>query len=137
VVDIGCGDGRALFVFANSQASKVRGIELDSDAISKCKENIRRLYNPGKIELIRADCTNFQFFDETIVYLYNPFGVATLRQVLDNLRKSIRENPRALKICFYGPEQSRHLLSAEPWIKLDQELTLFKARILIYSARWN
>jgi hypothetical protein len=134
-IDLGCGLGRMLFVFAGSSMRKIRGIEFDGWACEKARQNLQAFRGRREgIEIIQGDCATFQYNDETIVFLYNPFGEHTLTAALDGLRKSLSTNPRRLRICYFTAPLRRVLDNAE-WLMLEHEIQFFKKSFLIYRAK--
>ncbi len=131
-VDLGCGAGRAVTVFARAGVAS-RGVEFDPETLWLAQDNARRLAARGTaVEIVRQDAAQYRFDDETIVYLFNPFGRETLRAVLDNLRKSIAARPRRVRIGYYHPLH-RDLLEATPWLRRSAILRGFKTDIAVYE----
>ena len=116
-LDIGCGAGRALFMAAAFRPRKVIGLELDAKAFSMLERNYNhyRFYKKN-IKLINVDAAQYEFTDETIVYMFNPFGPDTLREVLKNLLLSIERNPRQVTIAYTNARHSDVILS-QSWPK--------------------
>jgi len=137
VMDLGCGTGRVLFVFANSGARRVRGADFYKGAYEACKSNIARFRGDrGKIVVEQADCARLEFKDETIFYLFNPFGAATLKAVLENIHRSWRENPRRIRIVFFETED-RTLLDNAEWLTLKRDMGRLKRGLLVYETQDN
>ena len=135
LVDLGCGAGRALFVFARARLRLVRGIDFHGDACRLASENIRRFNGQGaRIEIIHADAAEYPFSDETLVYLFNPFGRATLRSVLENLKASLIARPRRVRIAYYHPLHA-DLFEATPWLRRGATVRGFKTDIAIFETR--
>lgn len=132
VLDLGCGDGRALCVFARLPVRAVRGLEFDVTACAAARLNARRLRRRrAAVEVIEGDAACHRFADETIVYLFNPFGAATLRAVLDNIRASLRERPRRLRLCYYHPRHGDVVVAAG-W-RPAAKLRGLKTDIVVYE----
>ncbi len=135
LVDLGCGAGRALFVFARAGLRVVRGLEFHGETCRLAAENVRRFDPRGvQIEILHVDAAAYPFSDETIVYLFNPFGRATLRAVLDNLRANLALHPRRVRICYYHPLHA-DLFDAMPWLRRGKTVPGFKTDIAIYDTR--
>lgn len=133
-VDLGCGAGRALFVFARAGVARCRGVEFDATACWVARANIRSLRGSGAIEIAERDAGMYQFTDETIVYLFNPFGVQTLSAVLRNLAASLKADPRRVRIGYYHPLH-RALLDDCPWLRRAATIRGFKTDIAVYETR--
>lgn len=135
LVDLGCGAGRALFVFARAGLRVVRGLEFHGDTCRLAAENVRRFDPQGaQIEILHVDAAAYPFSDETIVYLFNPFGRATLRTVLDNLHANLAARPRRVRVCYYHPLHA-DLFEAMPWLRRGKTVRGFKTDIAIYETR--
>jgi SAM-dependent methyltransferase len=135
VLDLGCGSGRALLVFARAGVALCRGIDFDAEACRLAAANARALRGSEvPIEILQADAAAHDFSDETIVYLFNPFGRATLRAVLDNLRRSLLDEPRRVRIGYYHPVHA-DLLDGQAWLRRAATVRGFKTDIAIYETR--
>lgn len=133
VLDLGCGDGRVLCVFARRQVARVRGIDFDATACANARRNAERLRGRrAPIDVIEGDAADHRFHDETIVYLFNPFGPDTLGAVLEGLHASLRERPRLVRLCYYHPKHA-DVLAAAPWLRLSATLRGLKTDIGIYE----
>lgn len=115
-VDLGCGKGRAVFFVALRRLKKVIGVELDQSLIDIAKKNLNNLkIKRTPIELIRADAVNFDIKEESIFFMFNPFGQLTVEKVLNNIKESLIVNPRRVRIVYYAPAH-RHLLDSRDWL---------------------
>ncbi len=134
-MDVGCGTGRAVFVFARSYARRSRGIELHDVAYDYCIRNARSFrFDKSKIEFINEDACSVEIRDETIILIANPFGINTLRSVMQNIEHSLKSNPRTLRLCYYNPREHRQYIESVPWLRALHELKGFKNTIVIYEA---
>ena len=53
------------------------------------------------IDFINSDVCLVGLDDATIFYLFNPFGVLTLGEVLNNIQKSLVKRPRVIRILYW------------------------------------
>jgi len=140
LVDLGCGTGRALFVFARAGLRCVRGVDFHGETCRLAAENVRRYAKraagraPGCIEILHQDAAAYPFSDETIVYLFNPFGRATLRAVVENLRASLLVRPRRVRIGYYHPLHG-DVLDSVAWLRRVTLVRGFKTNIAVYETR--
>ncbi len=133
ITDLGCGCGRVLAVFARRNLRYCRGIEFDAGAAGVARTNARLLRGRrASIDVVTGDAADYPFDDETLVYLFNPFGPQTLRAVLVNLRRSLEMKPRRLRLCYYNPKHREVLMSAG-WLRRAGTLQGFKTHIEIYE----
>jgi len=92
-VDLGCGKAKALLVYELRRRSVAHrpavGVEYDADLVATAVRNLGRIRPAGAgATVVRDDAANFRRHVSgapLIVYLYNPFGLASLRRVLDEL----------------------------------------------------
>lgn len=133
VTDLGCGCGRVLAVFARRPLRYCRGVEFDRGAATVARVNASRLRGRrASIDVVMADAADYPFTDETLVYLFNPFGPQTLRAVLGNLQRSLQATPRRLRLCYYNPKH-RDVIQATGWLRRTATLSGFKTHIEIYE----
>jgi SAM-dependent methyltransferase len=106
-IDIGAGKGRALLLASEFSFRRIIGVELLPELAEIARENIREFERRGMrfgIELICQDATNFNFPPEpAVVFLFNPLPQADLRRVLQNLERSLHENPRPAYVAYANP----------------------------------
>ena len=107
-VDIGCGKGRVLLLAAQQNFRKVVGIEFAGDLCAVARRNAekfgQRVNLSAEIEVIEADAATYRFrADETVLFMYNPFGPAVLEGVLANLRDSLAADPRRIWLIYNTP----------------------------------
>ncbi len=115
-VDLGCGEGRAVFFIATYKIKKAVGVELDRHLFDIAQKNLERLrIKRTPIELFNIDAINFDAKEATIFCLCNPFGYKTFKRVMDNIKESLITNPRSIRILYYGPE-FKDLLNDQEWL---------------------
>ena len=134
VVDLGCGAGRALFVFARAGVARCRGVDFEPAACKAARDNVRRFGDRVAIDIEQRDAVSYKFTDETILYLFNPFGADTLRAVLANLAASLRTTPRRVRIGYYHPVH-RAVLDDAPWLRRAGIVRGFKTDIAVYETK--
>lgn len=102
-VDIGCGKGRVVFYVSQFDIKKAIGIEI-SDEIGKSAQDIAAKINTKvPIEIIISDATICDLSEITVFFMYNPFKMKTMLDVINNIKKSLDENPRKIKIIYFVP----------------------------------
>jgi len=92
-IDLGCGKGKALLVYAVDHAGVTRhpaiGIEYDPGLCEVARTNVAKITSGASSPAIHCDsAVNVEKYltgDRLIVYMYNPFGGQTLRAVLSAL----------------------------------------------------
>ncbi len=94
-VDLGCGKAKALLVYELRRRSQSHppalGVEFDADLVAVALRNLERIRPAGAGATIVCDDAarlgSHLSGAPLIVYLYNPFGRATLHRVLDELAR--------------------------------------------------
>ena len=121
VYDLGCGMGRFICLMAQRKVRRCVGVELQPQLCDIAQRNARQLRGrQAPVEIVCADAATANISEGTIYYMYNPFGADTLRDVLDNLRRSLSPDPRKVTIAYYNAIHER-LFSAEPWLEKYRE----------------
>ena len=121
-IDIGCGKGRAVFMAAEGNIKKAIGIELDGNIVAVARDNLRLLKTPAvNVEFVRGDAASADLRDGTVFFMYNPFGYKTLSRVTDNIKSSLTDNPRKIRIAYYSPVH-REIFDNEDWLKIEKVL---------------
>jgi SAM-dependent methyltransferase len=116
-VDLGSGAGRAVLMASEYPFKEVVGIEL-SPALHACAEANLRAFpatarRAATVRLVCGDATTYELPpDPVVLYLYNPFGVAVMRRVLENIEASLTERYRPLTIILaYCYKDTREIMA--------------------------
>ncbi len=133
-VDLGSGKGRSLFVAAELPFRQITGVELS-----------RRLHevacaNIGRFRYRTQGCTDLRSRNENasefvfpegklVLYLFNPFGAGTMRQVLGNLETSLTRNPRHVVVVLLWPRCEDQVAAMEGMhlLRKRKEYQIFEA----------
>jgi SAM-dependent methyltransferase len=111
-VDLGAGRGRALILAAEDGFRRVVGVELDERLVEEAEENVRRWRSrrrrrqrPGQeVVVVHGDAAAYPLPDGPIlIWLYNPFGAATLRFVLNRVCTRRLTSTDPLFIAYFNP----------------------------------
>jgi SAM-dependent methyltransferase len=107
-IDIGSGKGRALLMAADYPFRRILGIELLPELHRVAKENIGKyksqLQQCFAVECLLGDASEFAFPAEpTVLYLFNPLPESGLAEMVSNLERSLRENPRPMFVLYHNP----------------------------------
>jgi SAM-dependent methyltransferase len=117
VFDIGCGKGRVLCLFAREPVKKCVGVELMEDLCHEARANaVRMRGRRSPVEIFCQDAAQANLAEGTIYYLFNPFGAETLDAVLQNIRRSLSEFPRRVRIVYHNSVHKAVLDSCE-WVR--------------------
>jgi SAM-dependent methyltransferase len=125
-IDMGSGKGRMLLLAAECPFRRILGIEFAAELHRQAVENIaacRGIWlRCRQIESVAMDAADFRFPDDNLVlYFFNPFGCATMRRVLEELRTSLKRLPRDVLLVTIFPEFEA-LIGAEGYLRLCRRL---------------
>jgi len=108
-IDLGSGKGRALLMASDYPLRRIVGVELLPALHAIAQQNLAAYKNHSQqcfaLESICADATAYRFpAGPLLIYLFNPFPESGLRRVIDNLRQSLREDPRPVYMLYHNPQ---------------------------------
>lgn len=119
--DIGCGMGRILCVAAQHPVRKCVGVELQQPLCQIARRNAASLRGrKAPIEIVCGDATTVDLSDGTIYFMFNPFGPETLRDTLANIRGSLSQNPRDIKVVYYHAKYQSVIDDMEWLVKVHE-----------------
>jgi hypothetical protein len=101
LADIGCGKGRVLCCAAGMPIAGMIGVELDRELCGSARDNLRRIRTGIPAQVIEGPVEEFDFRLANVFYLFNPFGAATMRNMLDRLKSTATNRP--IKIIYANP----------------------------------
>ena len=99
-VDLGCGKGRILIIAEQYGFKSVTGVEFSSDLVAVARRNLKRV-GAHRASVLEGDAADYSFIGgHTVLYLFNPFGLAVMETVLANL-SAVKTHP--LYIIYVNP----------------------------------
>jgi predicted RNA methylase len=124
-VDIGCGRGRAVCVFSRlAGVARCIGIEYHSGHARIARHNAAKVRGRiASIDVINADASAQDYDGATFIFMYNPFGEATMRQTMRCIEESLRRTPRSLRILYVNPKYD-NVLADQPWLTRVESLQI-------------
>ena len=100
----------------------VVGIELDL-SLEAARNNAARLWRKRtSIEIRCQDAATADYSEGTIYFLYLPFGPETMKDVLESIKRSVAQKPRAITIVYYNAAFGSVALQNVSWLKRVHEL---------------
>lgn len=105
-IDLGCGKGRTLAVAAHQGFRRVVGVELDSELAAVARANARVLQERTSrpVQVIERDASAYRLpLESSVIYLFNPFGLQTMRSIATEVVTSLVEHPRPLFVVYLNP----------------------------------
>lgn len=120
-VDLGCGMGRAAFLACRLPFKRIIGVEFSAELHRIAEQNRLSFHDENRrcteIRFVCADAAGYSFPEEnTVFYLFNPFGKPTMRKVVENIGRSIKKHPREVLIVYYNPAEAE-VLDTAPFLE--------------------
>jgi SAM-dependent methyltransferase len=116
-VDVGCGKGRVLRMALQSTVGVAVGVELDDGFLKAARGNLQGSGSePDRYDLFHGPVQDFNFDSATVLFLFNPFGAKTMREMLDRVAASLRRRPREVRIVYVNPVEEA-VLAETPWLR--------------------
>jgi len=140
LLDFGCGKGRVLLLAAE-HGFPARGIEFAGELCEVARQNVAAFNaatgNRKEITIIKGDVTEYTIRpDETVFFLFNPFGPVIFEKVLDQLASSLKAHPRKILIVICLPSDEYHrAVLARPEFQLDSKHRFWGCNLVLYSAK--
>lgn len=153
LVDYGCGKGRVGLYLAYQARCRSIGVERDPLLLEAAQRNRRAapfLQGPYAADRVAFELADAAMYDPPQeadrFYFFNPFSVEVFAQVLERIRRSLEDAPRAAAVLLYYPDDAylgllaqTHWLAADPDAYIDCR-NLFgggdpRETVLVYRAR--
>ena len=116
LLDIGCGKGRAICVAAAMGCKKVSGIDFSKELCMDALNNltiVQQKHPALNAKIINSDAFTYIIpFDVDCIFLFNPFDDYLMMGVVKNIEKSLKLNPRPIKIIYANPLYKSHFIDA-------------------------
>ena len=108
LIDYGCGKGRALFVAEQCGFTKLIGVDIAKELIEDAKANQKiysKMYKESKFSFLFEDATKYIIpNDADTFYFFNPFGEKIIQMVINNIKESLKQNPRTVYCIYLNPK---------------------------------
>ena len=121
-IDIGAGKGRALLLASEFDFRRIIGVELLPELAEVARNNIRAFERRGMrsgIEVVCEDATSFVLPAEpAVVFLFNPLPQLSLHTFLENLERSLLQNPRPVYVVYANPIFEQRIGSMRSLVRL-------------------
>ena len=108
LIDYGCGKGRALFVAEQCGFTNLIGVDIAKELIENAKANqliYSKKNNESTFSFLFEDATKYQIpNDAEVFYFFNPFGENILQLVINNIKESLKQNPRTIYCIYLNPK---------------------------------
>lgn len=153
LVDYGCGKGRVGLYLAYQARCRSIGVERDPLLLEAARRNHRAapfMQGPYAADRVAFELADAAAYDPPQAadrfYFFNPFSVEVFVQVLERIRRSLADAPRAAAVLLYYPDDAYlDLLAQTLWLAADPDARidcrdLFgggdpRETVLVYRAR--
>lgn len=122
IIDFGCGLGRVVFSAAYLGAKHSIGVEFDDDLYRAAESNRISSRFQDRVTFVHQDASEFNIpNDANVFFFFNPFGSATMADVIERIEGSIKTSPRKICIIYFNPifldalQSSSKLKLREEW----------------------
>lgn len=112
-VDLGSGNGRALFLASKAGFRKVTGVEFSGELHNLAQKNIDAAAasgmwpNTDRIEIFHDDAANYEPPKTPLVlYLFNPFDAIVMAKVVERWTKSMATHSHDLWVMYNNPTEA-------------------------------
>lgn len=103
IIDFGSGKGGAMISMAKFPFTRISGVEISAELVRIAGENFAKL-GLTKLEVECCDAGAFTELDDyTVGYFYCPFPEKVMREVLNNIRRSLLRRPRDFTVIYRNP----------------------------------
>lgn len=107
-IDLGSGKGRTLLMASDYPFKHIIGVELLPALNAIAQDNLKQYKSASQqcfaMESVCGDATRFILPDgPVVVYLFNPFLEAPLREALRNLENDLRKTGRLVYVLYHNP----------------------------------
>ena len=132
IYDLGSGLGRSLFVFSKANAKRVIGVEFNNVLCQGLSKNIETFKGPREnCAALNEDASKINIDDASIIYMYNPFGLETMKLLSESIAKSLISRPRRLSIIYWHPLHVDALMNLQNFKVLKKFVTKRKPVLFI------
>ena len=132
IVDFGCGKGGVLISLSKYPFSKITGVEISPEYAEIARENMRKL-GITNVRIECGDASAFTPLDEyNYFYFFDPFPCVVMKDVLNNIEKSVTAHPRKVTIIYLNPF-CHDLIETSDMFSKTGELAHFEHKCFIYS----
>ena len=119
-VDIGCGKGRVICSAARFDVRRVIGVDIDPALCEQARTNASTMRGRRAIvEVSNCGAQDFDYGECTKFFLFNSFGAATLKLVLESIERSLREDPRPIRFAYVNPFHDAMLAAIDRFEQYD------------------
>ena len=111
-----------MFAASHMGAKRAVGVEIDPDLCRNALETLgKSRLSTRNVAFVCTGAESYTFDDCTVLFIFNSFGVGTMRGVVENVEASIQRKPRDIRVIYFNPsfaaplEESKLLKRYDFW----------------------
>lgn len=136
-VDLGSGKARVVLRAATYPFRQCEGVELSRKVHDVAVENVARAERTGALRspvvVLNEDALEYRLpATPMVLFFFNPFDRVVLKQFMEKLERSLRDNPRECYFIYLNP-RSRDCIDAIPVIREIPLSRMTRAMIRVLS----
>ncbi len=137
-LDLGCGKGRVLAVASELAFREVVGIELSPELARSARDNARvvatRFPARPAIRVVTGDAVDPELAPgDLVIFLYNPFDMDLMAQLVANLERALKTEPRRMLVVYYNPACGEPLDRSPAFLRRHAETVAYDPSELGYG----
>lgn len=123
IIDIGCGEGLAMYYMDQFPFSRIAGLELSEVVANKVYDNLLKISRNKYISeegirlrfsVIVADAGKYDSYDlYNYFYVYNSLPKGVMREFVKRVEESICRSPRKVHLLYLMPEYPDEVLESK------------------------
>jgi SAM-dependent methyltransferase len=137
-IDMGSGKGRMLLLAAELPFRRIIGVEFASELHALAARNVKDYRNGRQvcfqIEPVNVDAAQYEFpIEPLLLYFFYPFHKLLMERVIQNLGRSLAQQPRDVILVYHNPVLS-DVVEASDHLKLWARKRHFSVHYSIYRS---
>lgn len=137
LIDVGAGKGKVCILWATELARaglegvKVRGVDISAKLCQIARRNVARAGLSRQVFIDESDALSLELAhnERVILWLYNPFGEATLARLLENSRGQVEA------IVYCNPLAHKTVVAAGYEVKYEEKKWHPNLNFILYTPR--
>lgn len=119
-LDLGCGMGRMVCLCARRQLRRVEGVEINEALAARADRNAAHAHGlRSPVKIFCSDATQHPLEDQSLIYMFNPFGPTIMRTVIDNVVRDLLDRGRSVRIAYAFPRHEDVILDSGRFEKYE------------------
>jgi SAM-dependent methyltransferase len=125
-VDFGAGKGRTALLASEFPFRRIMGVEFSPELVDVARANVGRFRSGAQlcrdIQFVCLDAVDLDIpTDPAVLFFYNPFGEPVMQRVMERIRASLDEHPRATYVVLIGDDELARLVERAGFVRIAGE----------------